>query len=321
MARARAIPKEMNAAAIDRFGPPDVIHLERVPVPAVGKRDILVAVDRAGVGEWEADIADGSFQEGETQFPRVLGTDGAGTVVAAGSSVKRFEPGDRVYGWALGNAKGGFFAEYAAIDEREAAIIPENLAFDEAGALAASGLTALQGLDRLGLEEGENLLIFGASGGVGHVAVQLAKHMGLRVFAVASKEDGVRLVNKLGADGSVEGHSKTLIRKATAFAPLGFAGALVFAGGNGWRTELQLVVKGGRVASPNGVDPRPLVPKGVTLETYDAEDSPEAFDRLNELIARGPFHIEISKTYSLDQAARAIADVQKHHVGKLAIKV
>lgn len=321
MPRARAIPTEMRAAAIDHFGPPKSIHVERLPVPKLGKRDILVAVDAAGVGEWEADLAEGAYQDMKPHFPRVLGSDGCGTVVATGDSVKRFERGDRVYGWALGNPKGGFFAEYAAIDERNAAYIPDNIPFEEAAGLAVSGITALDGLDRLELDEGDDLIIFGASGGVGHVALQLAKHLGLRVFAVASKEDGLRLVNRLGADGAVEGHSKNLRRKAREFAPDGFAGALVFAGGTGWKAELELVVKGGRVACPNGVEPEPIVPEGVTLEMYDAEESPEVFERLNDLISRGPFHVELSRTYPLEQTARAVLDVQRHHVGKIAIKI
>lgn len=321
MPRAQTIPTDMRAAAIDHFGPPKAIHVERLPVPKCGKRDILVEVDAAGVGDWEADLAEGTFQDIEPKFPRVLGSDGCGTVIATGDSVKRFEPGDRVYGWAIGNPKGGFFAEFAAIDERNAAYIPDNITFDEAGALAVSGITALEGLDQLELDEGDDIIIFGASGGVGHIALQLARHLGLRVFAVASKDDGLRLVNKLGADGAAEGHSRNLTRKAREFAPDGFAGALVFAGGNGWKDELELVVKGGRVACPNGVEPEPSVPKGVTLKRFDAEESPEVFERLNDLISRGPFHVELSKTYPLEQTARAVVEVQRHHVGKLAIKI
>lgn len=321
MARAQAIPRQMRAAAIDHFGSLDAIHIEQVPVPKLGKRDILVEVATAGVGEWEADRAEGAYQDARPKFPRVLGSDGAGTVVATGDAVERFSTGDRVYGWALGNPKAGFFAEYTPLHESEAAIIPDNITFDEAGALAVAGITALQGLEALELAEGQNVIIFGASGGVGHVALQLAKIAGLRVFAVASKSDGVRLVNKLGADGAAEGHSATLMSKARAFAPNGYAGALVLAGGSGWKRELEMVKRGGRVACPNGVDAAPTVPRGVTLRMYDAEESPREFDRLNEMIAQGPFQVVVSKKYSLEDAAKAIEDVQQHHLGKFEITV
>jgi NADPH:quinone reductase-like Zn-dependent oxidoreductase len=316
------IPTQMRAAAMDHFGSPDVVHIEIVPVPELGKRDILVRVATAGVGTWDPSLVDGSFKDvKKARFPRVIGSDGAGTIVAIGSSVERFAVGDRVYGWGFGNRKGGFFAEYTAIPERDAARIPESLTFDEAGALAVSGITGLQGIEQLELDVGQTLMIFGASGGVGHIAVQLAELMGLRVFAIASKDDGVALVEHLGADRVVEGHGRSLVRELSEFAPDGFDGALVFAGGKGWAKELQLVPKGGVVAWPNGVEPEPHVPRGVKRARYDGADSPAAFARLNEVISRGPFHVELSKTYSLDGTAQALYDVQQHHVGKLAIKI
>jgi NADPH2:quinone reductase len=321
MASAQEIPTQMRAAAIDHFGSPDVVHLETVPVPRLGKKDILVRVTTAGVGEWDPDLVSGSFQDADVQFPRVLGSDGAGTVVAVGSGVERFAVGDRVYGWGFGNPKGGFFAEYAAINERDVAAIPDTLSFEEAGALAVSGITALQGFEELALDEGDSVIIFGASGGVGHVAVQLAKALGLRVFAVASKRDGVELAQRVGADHVAEGHSRSLLRELREFAPDGFDGALVFAGARGWKKELATVVKGGTIAWPNGVEPIPAVPKRVDGRPYNGEDSPAAFARLNELIARRPFHIELSKVYPLDATAQALRDVQRHHIGKLAIKI
>lgn len=321
MATAREIPTEMRAAAIDRFGDPEELHTETVPVPRLGKRDILVRVAIAGVGTWDPYLVDGSFQDTKVRFPRVLGSDGAGTVVAVGSGVKHFEVGDRVYGWGFGNPKGGFFAEYAAIPERDAAPIPGSLSFEEAGALAVSGITALQGLEELDLEPGQSVIIFGASGGVGHVAVQLARRLGLEVFAIASKADGMKLVESLGADYVFEGHRKSLRRDLRDAAPDGFDGALVFAGGDGWAQALQLVARGGTVAWPNGVEPVPAVPRGVTGTPYDGRDSAAAFARLNELIAKGPFHVELSRTYPLDEAAQALRDVQRHHVGKLAIAI
>ncbi|HEX5058582.1 MAG TPA: NADP-dependent oxidoreductase [Kofleriaceae bacterium] len=306
---------------MDRFGPPEVVHTEVLPVPRVGKHDVLVRVATAGVGAWDPDLVDGSFQDVKPRFPRVVGSDGAGTVVAVGDDVENFAVGDRVYGWGLGNAKGGFFAEYISINEREIALVPDSVSFEEAGALAVSGITALAGLDELNLSEGQSLIIFGASGGVGHVAVQLAKALGLRVFAVASKDDGVELVKRLGADAVAEGHSKTLLRELREFAPDGFDGALVFAGGHGWKNELELVVKGGKVAWPNGVQPAPEVPKGVNRASFNGEESPEAFAQLNQLAARRPLHVELSKVYPLDATAQALRDVHEHHIGKLAIQI
>jgi len=321
MATAQQLPTEMRAAAMDHFGSPDVIHTETLPIPKLGKKDILVRVSSAGVGTWDPSLVDGTFQDIKVRFPRVIGSDGAGTVAAVGAGVKRFEIGDRVYGWGFANPKGGFFAEYVAINERDVAPIPGSLSFDEAGSLAVSGLTALQGLDALDLDPGQSLMILGASGGVGHVALQLAKALGLRVFGVASGDDGVDLARKLGADQAADGRSKSLLRALRDFAPDGFSGALVFAGARGWKRELELVTRKGKVAWPNGVEPLPAVPRGVARKPFDGEDSPRLFARLNELVERGPFRIELSKMYPLDQTAQALRDVQRHHIGKLAIKV
>jgi len=314
------IPVQMKAAAFDRFGSPEVVHIEHLPVPELGAHDVLVEVATAGVGVWDPEMIDGSFEVGKARFPRVIGSDGAGTVRAVGDRVRHVAIGERVYGWGFGNAKGGFYAEYAAIDEKQLAPIPETVAFAEAGALAVAGITALQGLDHLELEPGEPVLILGASGGVGHVAVQLAKRLDLRVFAVASKQDGIALVERLGADVVVDGHH-AFQKTARAFAPKGFAGAIVFAGGNGWRDALELVEHGRRVVWPNGVEPEPAFGHAVKPLAYDAEESPAIFKRLNELVGRGAFHVHIAKSYRLEATAQALRDVQKHHVGKLAIKI
>lgn len=318
---ATQIPSEMRAAAFEQFGRPDVVHTENVPVPRLARTEVLVRVAVAGVGTWDPDLVDGSFQDARARFPRVVGSDGAGTVIAVGGGVQKFAVGDRVYGWGFGNAKGGFFAEYAAIKQRDLAPIPDGISIEEAGALAVAGITAMQGLDQLEVEAGDDVVIFGASGGVGHVAVQLARILGLRVFAVASKRDGVELVRRLGADGVAEGHDRSLRRHLREFAPGGFAGALVFTGARGWKRELQLVRTHGTIAYPDGVEPSPVVPRGRRRAMYDGEDSPRAFARLNDLIERGPFHVELSHMYPLDATAQALRDVQHHHIGKLAIEI
>ena len=278
------IPTRMRAAAFDHFGPPEVVHIELVPVPKLGAYDVLVEVGTTGVGVWDPEMVDGSFKVGKVRFPQVLGSDGAGTIRAVGDRVTRFSIGDRAYGWGFGNAKGGFYAEYAAINEKKMAPIPDTVTFDEAGVLAMAGLTALQGLDRLELASGETIMILGAGGGVGHAAVQLAKRLDLRVFAVASKKDGVAFVDQLGADAVADGR-RPFQKAARRFAPEGFAGALVCAGGRGWKDALELVARGRRVAWPNGVDPAPMAARRLRRLPYDAESSPRAFERLNGLVA------------------------------------
>jgi NADPH:quinone reductase-like Zn-dependent oxidoreductase len=308
----------MKAAAIDRFGGPEVLHTGTLPVPKPGPGEILLRVDSAGIGVWDADVRQGGFDDGSTHFPYVMGNDGAGEVVAVGPRVKRLHVGDRAYGYQM---EGGFYAEYARVRASHAAPIPKGVDPREAGALGADGITALRGLERLRLRRGQSLLVVGASGGIGHLALQLAKRLGARVLAAASGPDGVALVKRLGADVAVDGRREDVATAARAFAPEGLDAALVLAGGEAANAALGTVRKGGRVAHPNGVEPAPRAPKGVKVLAYDGIPDARAFDRLNRLIGNTPFHVELGRTYPLEEVARAQADVERHHLGKLALRI
>jgi NADPH:quinone reductase len=315
-----SVPQMMRAAAFDKFGGPEVLEIKSLPVPHPRAREVLIRLDMAGIGVWDPDLREGAFEMGpKRKFPRVIGNDGAGTVAAVGSAVRRFKVGDRVYAYAF---EGGFYAEYVAVPADDVALIPSGLNPREAGALGADGITALRGLDdTLRLKAGEKLMIFGASGGVGHIAVQLAKRIGAKVLAVASNRDGVALVGRLGADVAVDGHQDDIAEAVRAFAPDGLDAALVLAGGHGREHALATMKKGARVAYPNGVEPEPRAPSGVRVRSYDGKPSREAFERLNRLIGRKPFHVELGRVYGLEEAASAHRQIEKHHLGKLAFEI
>lgn len=314
-----SIPQTMKAAAFDHFGGPEVLRTQSLPVPSPRDDQILVQVEVSGVGVWDPEVREGQFEMGDGSFPRVIGNDGAGTVVAVGERVRRFSLGDRVYGYTM---DGGFYAEYIALAEDNAARVPAGLRTDQAGALGADGVTALSGLeDQLDLEAGETVMIYGASGGIGHLALQLALRLGAKVLAVASGPDGVELVRRLGAHAAVDGRKDDVGAVARAFAPEGLDAALVLTGGETLRAALQAVKKGGRVAFPNGVEPEPPVPDGVKAMPYDGTPDSDHLLRLNTLIEEGSFHVEVGRTYPLDQAAAAHRDVGRHHVGKLALRI
>jgi NADPH:quinone reductase-like Zn-dependent oxidoreductase len=314
-----SVPKEMRAAAIDRFGGPEVLTLHSLPVPKMKSHEVEIQLDTCGVGVWDPEVRSGELKLGPTKFPLVIGNDGAGTVVATGIDVSRFHAGDRVYGYAM---KGGFYAEYVTVPEDNVASVPPGLDFHEAGALGADGITALRGLDdQLHLRAGEKLLIFGASGGIGHIAVQLARRMGAEVLAVASGKDGVELVSRLGADVAVDGHADDIVAAVREFAPDGLDCALVLVGDEKLNGVLELMKQGGRVAHPNGVEPVPRAPEGVRLMAYDGEPGRDAFERLNRLIGSKPFHVELGRVYPLDDAARAHREIGEHHLGKVALRI
>lgn len=317
--------KTMRAIALDNFGGPDTLKVQTVAIPEPGADEILVHVECAGVGAWDPFEREGGFVEvlgRKATFPYVLGTDGAGTVAAVGEKVKELKEGDRVYAAELGNPKGGFYAEYAVVKAVNASIIPGELNMEQAAVLPSDGLTALTGLEKvLQLQANESVMIFGASGGIGHLAVQLAKRMGARVFAVASGEDGVNLVKRLGADAAVDGHSDKVLDAAREFATEGIDAALVTAGGNATDRALSAIRVDGRIAYPNGVMPEPKAPKQVTIKAYDGEAGRTAIDRLNQLIETGPFEVHVHRVFPLDQAVQAQAALAEHHLGKIALRV
>ncbi len=188
----------MKAIIISKYGAPSVLHEGSIPVPAITNTEVLVKVFAASVNPVDYKIRNGSlkFLTG-SKFPKVLGGDIAGTVEKAPEN-SRFKPGDKVYGML--SFKGGGYAEYAAIPENSLAPVPSGLSFAEATAIPLAGLTAFQSLIYKGrLGKGSRVLIIGASGGVGHFGVQIAKAYGGVVTAVCSGSN-TEFVKSLGAD-------------------------------------------------------------------------------------------------------------------------
>ena len=314
----------MKAAAIDRFGGPDEFSIHTLSILQVGSDEVLVHVDTAGVGEWDPWVREGEFAKmtgAKPDFPYVIGADGAGTVSMVGTNVKKFREGDKVYGYNALSSKSGFYAEYTALAADDLAPLPKGLSLEAAGAMAADAVTALCGLELLEIKSGDNVLIFGASGGIGHLAVQLAKRMGARVLAVASGADGVTLVRQLGADAAVDGHRGDIAKAAQEFAPNGIDAALYTAGGAAANASLASLRKGGQLAYPHGVEPEPKGRDDIKVNAYDGRVTAGLYERLNRLIEAAPFTVKVASTYSLDQAAAAHRALDQHHLGKLALKL
>lgn len=298
-------------------------------MPEVGTDEVLIRVESTGVGVWDVSDREGRFRElfrelhgVEPTFPYVIGFDGAGTVAAVGAAVTRCQQGDRVYADRHLNPKGGFYAEYAVVNADYVFAVPGDLTIEQAGAMPVDAITALLGLvDTLRLTAGESVLIFGAGGGLGHLAVQLAKLLGVRVFAVASGEDGVALAKRLGADAAVDGRKSDVAAAAREFAPDGMDAALLTAGGEAAERALETLRNGGRVAYPRGVQPEPEAHAGLVVDQYVGDEpAPEATEKLNRLIASGPFEVHVARTFPLEQAVEAHRALDEHYLGKLALR-
>lgn len=191
----------MRAALIDAFGGPDALHVRSVPVPQPAADEVLVRIEAAGINpiDWATRAGSGVPV---TSFPAVLGWDLSGSVVAVGSDA-RLAPGEPVFGLSRFPNLGGAYAEYAAVPQADLAIRPPEVEPIVAGAAPMVALTAWRSLELAELAAGQRVLIHGAAGGVGHVAVQLAKLGGAEVLATASPRNHQFLI-ELGADQTID---------------------------------------------------------------------------------------------------------------------
>src|SRR5580698_2337738 len=190
----------MNAAVIDRAGGPDELHIASVRRPEPGLTEIQVRVHAAGVNPVDWKVRAG----GGPEYPLIVGWDVAGVVSAVGEGVTLYRPGDEVYGMPLFPRFPGGYAEYVVAPARHFAPKPAGLSFAEAAAVPLAALTAWQGLvDTADLRRGQRVLIHAAGGGVGHLAVQIAKHLGAYVIGTASTAK-TGFVRELGADEVID---------------------------------------------------------------------------------------------------------------------
>jgi NADPH2:quinone reductase len=193
----------MKAILMTQPGTPDVLKLQDVPEPKIKQpTEILVQLKAAGINPIDTKVRSrGTFYPQE--MPAILGCDGAGIVQEIGSDVTKFKPGDEVYfyGGGLGKQSTGNYAEYTVIEERLVAKKPTSLSFAEAASAPLVLITAWEALyDRANLQPNQKVLIHAGAGGVGHVAIQLAKLKGAEVATTVGTPDKERLVRQLGAD-------------------------------------------------------------------------------------------------------------------------
>jgi NADPH:quinone reductase-like Zn-dependent oxidoreductase len=201
----------MKAIVCTKYGSPGVLQLQEVAKPAPQDDEVLIRVYAASVNarDWRMMRANpffirlvpGGFLEPKN---KILGADLAGRVEAVGSNVKRFEPGDEVFGYLPSATGRGTFAEYVCAKENSITLKPANLTFEQAAAVPEAAMTALQGLrDKGNIQAGQRVLIQGASGGVGTFSVQIAKAFGTKVSAVCSTRN-MEMVRSLGADHVID---------------------------------------------------------------------------------------------------------------------
>lgn len=304
----------MRAVVINGFGGAETTRLADVPPPEVGPGQVLIRIVAAGVNPVDWKIREGYLKEViPFTFPTILGNEVAGTIEAVGAGVTRFAIGDAVH-TATGMIGG--FAELVAVDAELVAAKPSNISFTEAAALPVAAATAMTALDAGGVGQGSRVLIHAASGGVGSIALQLARARGAEVTALASAEN-LDFVRDLGASIVVDrtsDYEQTIgdfDMVLDAFGPAAQARSWSLLRKGGILVSL-VAPPSEEVAKTHDVRATMIygVPNGTTLAAVDV------------LVQAGEVKITVARTYPLDDVVAALAEVQRGQVrGKLVLTI
>jgi NADPH:quinone reductase-like Zn-dependent oxidoreductase len=323
----------MQAIVYHRYGSPDVLELEEIPIPTPAEGQVLIRVHAASVNPYDWHFLRGTpsllrlfIGMRSPKFPR-LGADVAGVVEAVGDKAAPFKPGDAVFGTAKGS-----FAEYACATASQLAIKPQEISFEQAACLPIAGVTALQGVrDKGKVQAGQTVLINGAAGGVGTFAVQIAKWLGTRVTGVCSTGN-VELLRSIGADEVIdytrEDFARSTLRYDLLFDLVGNRpladclravqpqGTYVACGGGGPDRSTMNLLAG---LLQNAVRSHFVSQKMPGLH---AKINGEDLAILAGLVQRGTVIPVVDRTYSLRETAEAVRHVESGHArGKVVIAV
>lgn len=308
----------MRAISYDSYAPDgslDGLHLTDLPEPKVAPGTALVAVRSASVNPVDWKLVSGGLDPlFDTVFPVVPGWDVAGVVVRTGMDTPEWAPGDEVLSYARKDVlHGGTYGELVAVPATSLARKPAGMTWDEAAGLPLAGLTALRSLDLTEVSRGDVVLVHGASGGVGHLGVQIAVARGARVLATAGERNH-DFLRGLGAEPVVYGDG--LVERVRALAPGGVDVVVDFVGGV-LEPSLAVLAEGGRLAS---------VTDGAFTEHggHQVWVRPDgaALERLGALVDEGALRVEVQETFPLERAVDAMRLSAGGHVrGKVAVRV
>jgi len=286
----------MKAVRINQWGEPVQIEELSQPTPAAG--EVLIRVQAASVNPVDRFIALG-YMANYVTAPMTLGTDFAGDVVAVGEGVTHLKAGDAVYGMS---ASRGTFAEYAVVNAAGVALKPQTIDYVQASAVPLTGLSAWQTLvDLAGLKSGERILIHGAGGGIGTLAVQLAKNTGAHVIA-HDKGDKRELLRSLGADEFINADSERFEDKVSDLDVI-----LDLVGGELVERSWAISRPGSRYVTTAMVDAEAAAKRGINASGVWTQPNAEQLTKLAQTIDAGKLKVIVNQTFPLDQAQTALS--------------
>ena len=315
----------MKAIYINEFGGSDkLIYSTDYPKPEVKEGELLIRIKAASINPVDTKIRQGLLvSRVPTEFPAILGWDFSGIVEEVGYGVSRFRKGDEVYAYARRpQIKHGTYSEYISIPESYVAMKPKKMSFNEASALPLVGLTALQSLQKAGIKQGITVLILGASGGVGSVAIQLCKIMGAKVIGLASSANAEYLIS-LGADGSLNYENDDWVSVFCSKFPEKADIVFDCISGETANKSLQCLKKD-RVFISILQQPNIEFDNKFGIRTMYHFVAPNAveLETLATWVDNGRLKAEIQSIYSLQDAAKAHTQIEsKHTRGKIVLVV
>lgn len=308
----------MKALVARSYGPVEDVVVTDIPKPTPGPGQLLVRTEASALNAVDVVLVTGGMKDSlPVQHPFVPGVDVTGVVEAVGEGVSRFAVGDRILAW--NGVPSGGLAEYVLVqDAPSAALRPAALGLAESAALPTAGLTAAALIDEAKLQPGDNVLVVGASGGVGSFAVQLAKQAGAKVLATG-RADEEELLRRLGVDATVDYKTSDVTAETLRWAPGGVDVVINLAqAGPALAGSAAAARPGGRLISPLGGPA--AFDRGVTA-VYSGTRTPEGqLEALAAQVAEGQLQVEISARYSFTDSPQALADyAHKHLPGKVVI--
>lgn len=310
----------MRAAQIDAYGDSTNVRINEIAVPKPTASQVLVEVKAASLNPFDTTIRSGAMKDAiSLTFPVTLGGDIAGIVTEIGADVTILSPGDRVYGQAnvvAGNS--GAFADFAVTDAAQLAPMPASATFEEAASLALVGVSALQALaEHLNLQNGQRVFIHGGAGGIGSIAIQIARSIGAYVATTAKAVDA-DYVKSLGADEVVD-------YETTDFTSVlhDFDAVFDTVGRDDFAKSLRVLKRGGTAVSMIAPPDTELAAElGVEALMQQTHVTTERLAKLAQLIENGEVKPQIAATYSLEQIVEAFTERETGHSrGKIVIKI
>lgn len=311
---------QMNASYFDEYGELDQVKTGRLGRPEAGEGEVLVRVKAAGVNPVDAAVVRGMLKGViPATFPAIPGWDVAGVVEKRGHAARRFKEGDEVFAYVRRpTVQHGTFAEYIALPECYIALRPRKITMEEAGGIPLVGLTAYQALFQAGnLQEGQTLLILGASGGVGTMAIQLAKSIGATVIGVAS-ESNHAYMKDLGADETLDYNNVDLGETVRSVVPGGVDFIFHCSRGDSLNQSINTLKKGGQLVSIT--KSQPDIRDDINFQYVFVEPNAIQLTHIQELADEGKIKMPISKTFHLEEVGKALREIESlHSQGKIVI--